>query len=161
MIRNLFQNNRRDISLAIFIVGVAGLGAVEQFCNILLLQIAVFPQIANTLVHNLTPVSKYILDYMQNKMLYLHYITNRYIMHIGGITMTNHYDYNDKFQKLLENDYEYISIQEDFREAEAAYLALYRKMPPQQQVVLTEFVGKLSELYLRQMELLTADHILK
>jgi len=82
-------------------------------------------------------------------------------MHIGGITMTNHYDYNDKFQKLLENDYEYISIQEDFREAEAAYLALYRKMPPQQQVVLTEFVGKLSELYLRQMELLTADHILK
>lgn len=75
--------------------------------------------------------------------------------------MTNHSDYNDKFQKLLENDYEYISIQEDFREAEAAYLALYREMTPQQQEVLTEFVGKLSELYLRQIELLTADHILK
>ena len=43
-----------------------------------------------------------------------------------------------KFQELLENDGEYISIVEDFREAEADYLALYRQLTPDQQQTLTE-----------------------
>lgn len=59
----------------------------------------------------------------------------------------------------MENDYEYISIQEDFREAEAAYLELYRGLSPDQQEVLTEFIGRLSELYQKQLELLAAEHI--
>lgn len=66
-----------------------------------------------------------------------------------------------KFQELLENDGEYISIVEDFREAEAEYLALYRQLTPDQQQTLTEYIGKLSELHLRQLDLLTAEHIEK
>jgi hypothetical protein len=59
-----------------------------------------------------------------------------------------------KFQELLENDGEYISITEDFREAEAEYLKFYRQLSPDQQQTLTEYIGKLSELHLRQLELL-------
>ena len=66
-----------------------------------------------------------------------------------------------KFQELLGNDGEYISIVEDFREAEAEYLALYRQLTPDQQQTLTEYIGKLSELHLRQLDLLTAEYIEK
>ena len=66
-----------------------------------------------------------------------------------------------KFQELLENDGEYISIVENFREAEAEYLALYRQLTPDQQQTLTEYIGKLSELHLRQLDLLIAERIEK
>ena len=76
-------------------------------------------------------------------------------MHIGGIIMQNKtYAQYCKKSDLLENDIEYQAIMADFRVAEAEYLDLYQKLTPDQQEVLTELIGKLSELHLRETELL-------
>ena len=60
----------------------------------------------------------------------------------------------DRLQEETESNYEYLSIQVDYREAEAEYLKLYRQLTPDQQETLTEYIGKLSECYQRLLELL-------
>ena len=63
----------------------------------------------------------------------------------------------DTFLLLAENDNEYQGLWADFRSAEAEYLKLYRELTTSQQQVLTEFIGRLSELYQREMELIVTE----
>ena len=59
-----------------------------------------------------------------------------------------------KMTQLAEDDEEFLAIMADFRQSEKAYLELYRQLIPEQQEILTELIGRLSELHLRQLELL-------
>ena len=65
-----FPHFRRYIPSAVFIIGVASLCAVEQLCQVLLLQITILPQISYPPVHNSTPFALYFHQYIQNKLLY-------------------------------------------------------------------------------------------
>ena len=53
------QNIRRDVSLTQFVVAVDLLGTIQHFSQMLLLQIPVFSQIADPLVHGITSTIGY------------------------------------------------------------------------------------------------------
>ena len=69
-VRQFAQHFRWYVPFSIFIIGVAGLCAVEQLCQVLLLQITILPQVSYPPVHNSTPFALYFHQYIQNKLLY-------------------------------------------------------------------------------------------
>ena len=68
-IRQRAENLRGNVPPAVFVVGVAGLGAVEKLCQRFLLQVMIFPQIPDSPVHLLTPFVAF-PQYIQNNLLY-------------------------------------------------------------------------------------------
>ena len=69
-IGQLIQGFRGNVPSAVFVVGVAGLGAVQQLRQILLLQVTILPKVADSPVHSLTPFPEVYLQYIQNVLLY-------------------------------------------------------------------------------------------
>lgn len=49
------KNSGRNVVFAGFIFGITGLGHSEHFCNLGLVEITVFPHIADSGVHNCSP----------------------------------------------------------------------------------------------------------
>ena len=65
-VRQCAKHLRGDVPLTGLIIGVAGLGAVKQPRDVLLLEIVILPQIPNAFVYGLHPPCQ--IKYIQNKM---------------------------------------------------------------------------------------------
>ena len=79
-----FPYFRGYIPPAVFIIGVASLCAIEQLCQILLLQITILPQISYPPVHNTAPICFAFLSVYTKQNVILPYITKRYIIFLRG-----------------------------------------------------------------------------
>ncbi len=65
-VRQCAKHLRGDVPLTGLIIGVAGLGAVKQPRDVLLLEVMILPQIPNAFVYGLHPPCQ--IKYIQNKM---------------------------------------------------------------------------------------------